>query len=145
MDLRPQTPAVGIMLLDDFDHTKFYKIECTCGDENHSVIVQVEADKDTEITVIHYTTEYTDFWHNRFRQEKSWAIKNTLLFNLNYFIRGWLNSLAHRIKITWDIWVKGHIKYQGSINMNQQQALNYANTIKQAIKSIQKTQNKGTL
>ena len=29
--------------------------------------------------------------------------------------------------------------------MNQQQALNYANTIKQAIKSIQKTQNKGTL
>lgn len=145
MDLKPQTPAEGIMLVNDFGDSKFYKVECTCGHEDHSITLHVEADKDTEITVVHYVTEHTDFWHNKFRQDKSFQIKNALLFQLNYLVRGWLNSFFHRIKITWDVWVKGQVKYQGNIIMNQQQALNYANTIKQAIEEVQKIQKKETV
>jgi len=44
----------------------------------------------------------------------------------------------NRFKIIWTLLTKGYVEYEASIVMTKQQALNYAETIKSAIKDVTK-------
>jgi hypothetical protein len=43
----------------------------------------------------------------------------------------------NRFQIIWTLLTKGYIEYQASIHMDRQQALNYAETLKSAIKDVE--------
>ena len=49
-----------------------------------------------------------------------------------------VNSLTRKIKLTWTLWTKGYVEYQGSLIMNKQVALNYAETLKSAVLDLEK-------
>jgi hypothetical protein len=42
-----------------------------------------------------------------------------------------------RFKIIWQLLTKGYVEYEGSLIMTQQQALNYAETLKSAINDVE--------
>lgn len=86
-----------------------YKIECDCTDDDHSHVIDIDAD-DHVISVTIYTTLTTNYW--------SW------------------NGLMTRLRLTWDIWTKGYATHQGSIVLREQVALNYAETLKSAINDL---------
>jgi hypothetical protein len=105
--MKAQTPAVGIMKTNDWGEAKAYKIECTCGDSNHTHNVWVEADELGLITVTTYTMVKSKWWSmNRFQK-------------------------------IWKLLTKGYVEYEGSVIMTQQQALNYAETLKSAIADVE--------
>jgi hypothetical protein len=56
-----EIPAEGIMKTHDWGNSKVYRVDCTCGDENHLHNVWIEAD-DHDITVSVYTTVKTNWW-----------------------------------------------------------------------------------
>ena len=109
MTVQPQTPAEGILLRKDFGDAKIYQVVCECGDDTHSHDVWVEPD-DHNITVTTYTQQKTNWWTH--------------------------NGLWTRLKLTWQLWIHGYIKYEASIIMSRQQALNYANTLQAAVKDV---------
>lgn len=111
-----QIPAEGISLEKEWGYSKMYRISCDCGDREHDIILDVEAE-DTGVNVKHYVTVETSWWN-----------KPTPFY--------WLNSLIHRCKITWEVWTKGSIKLEATTILTEQAALNYAETLKQAIQDV---------
>jgi hypothetical protein len=55
-----------------------------------------------------------------------------------YAIARWINGIYNRARITWHVWVKGYATYESTTLLNQQQALNYAETLRQAIEDVDK-------
>jgi hypothetical protein len=115
-----QKPAEGILLQKDFGNAKFYRIPCNCGDTDHDVTVEVEAEE-YGINVNHYVTVKTTWWD-----------KPTKFY--------WLNSLIHRCKLTWNIWINGHLEFEVTTAMSEQQAFNYAYTLNEAVKDVKRFQ-----
>ena len=109
--MTPQLPAEGILLQHDYGECKCYVISCECTDPDHEHFVEVEADN-FGVTVATHTTERS-----------------------KYFDNFW-DSLKRRISITWNIWVNGTIEYESSIIMTEQQAINYAETLKLAVSDV---------
>lgn len=136
MDLKPQEPAEGILKISDAPAFKHYHVECNCGNSDDDIDFIV-SETHGEIIVETYTTQKTAWWNDPFKQNKSFDIKNELLYELNYYARGFLNAISHRLRITWDVWVHGHVKYSQSTIMTPQQALNYSHTLKQAVENVQ--------
>lgn len=104
--MKAQTPAEGIMLQRDYGDAKTYHVECECTDPDHSHIVDVSADEDFGVTVEIWTTAETPVWR------------------------------TSRWKLIWELLTKGTVKYNVAIIMREQQALNYAEAIKQAITNV---------
>jgi len=50
----------------------------------------------------------------------------------------------NRFQIIWTLLTKGYIEYQASIHMSKQQALNYAETLKSAVKDVEEFRKKET-
>jgi hypothetical protein len=67
--------------------------------------------EDTGISITTYTTQKTKWWK------------------------------LNRWQKMWTLLTKGYIEYEASIIMNEQQALNYAETLKSAIKDVEKFRN----
>ena len=42
--MKPQTPAQGIMKLNDFGDSVWYKVDCSCGQDDDAIEFEVEAD-----------------------------------------------------------------------------------------------------
>ena len=132
--MKAQTPAEGILKRNDFGDSKFYQIVCGCGQEYHDHNMEVEADE-TGVNVNIYASPKTDYWSelvakrydidNPWAQEFDWAVKDVI------------NGLWTRIKLTWAIWAHGYIRTETVITLSEQQALNYAETLKQAVKDTQ--------
>ena len=137
MDLTPQTPAEGIMQTHNLPGFETYRVECSCGNEDDAIVFTVE-ETHGEVIVETYTTQKTSWWDDPFRQHKSYEIENPWLFELNYYVRGFLNALSHRLKVTWAVWIRGHVKYSQSTIMTPQQAINYAHTILKAVENVRK-------
>lgn len=135
--MTPQKPAEGILLSKEFPDSKYYSVPCSCGNPDDEIMFEVEVEDWGEITVNTYTTQKTSWWKDPFNQNKSYNYNSEFAYHLNYWFRGWLNGIAHRLKITWDVWVKGYVKYNQSTVMTKQQALNYAATLEQAIKDLE--------
>jgi hypothetical protein len=148
--MKAQPPAEGILKTNDFGDSKWYKVVCGCGQPDHSVDFEVEADV-TGVNVNTYVTAKTDYWNESIK--KRYDIDNPYLQELDWAIKDIWNGLVTRLKLTWTVWTKGYIRCETTIVMSEQQALNYAETLKSAVKdvetfknqSISKVNNKATI
>ena len=60
-ELTPQTPAVGILKQNDWGDSKWYYIQCDCGNEDCAHSVSIEADE-CDVAVHIYHTQRTKWW-----------------------------------------------------------------------------------
>jgi DNA-directed RNA polymerase alpha subunit len=131
--MKAETPAIGIMKTSEFGDSKFYKVVCGCGQPDHDVDFEVEA-SDTGINVNTYVTAKTNYWTET--TKKRYDIDSPWLQEWDWFWKDLVNGLVRRVKLTWEIWTKGYVKTESIIAMSEQQALNYAETIKSAIQDV---------
>jgi len=131
--MKIQTPAEGIMKTSEFGHSKFYKVVCSCGQPDHDINFEVEA-TDIDVSVNTYITVKTDYWSESVK--KRYDIDNPYLQELDWTLKDVVNGLVTRLKLTWTVWTKGYIKTESTIAMTEQQALNYAETLKTAIQDV---------
>ena len=137
--MKIQTPAEGIMLTADFDDSKFYKVVCSCGQSDHDIDFEVEA-ADTGVNVNTYVTTKTDYWTETVK--KRYDIDSQWLQELDWGWKDLVNALVTRMKLTWNVWTKGYIETQITIAMTEQQAMNYAETLKSAVGDVKKIRSK---
>jgi len=133
MTTKVQTPAEGIMLTSDFGDSKFYKVVCGCGQPDHDLNFEVEA-ADTGINVNTYVSAKSASWNEAVK--KRYDIDSPWLQEWDWFWKDLVNGFVCRVKLTWTIWTKGYVQTESTIAMSEQQALNYAETIKSAIKDV---------
>ena len=138
MDLKPQKPAEGILKSHEWGYSKMYHVVCGCGQPYHGHDVEVEADE-TGVNVNVYATLKTDYWTEQFRPK--YAIENVWLQEFDWFWKGIVNSVVRKIKLTWELWTTGTITQETTIMMSEQQALNYAETLKSAVKDVKQFRN----
>jgi hypothetical protein len=137
MTLEPQTPAEGISANTPVTNQLYrsYKVTCVCGDNEHDMHVEVEyANELDDVTVTIYTNQTTSFWDRAV--EPNYSMKSGWLEDLHFWWVGLVNGFAHRLRVTWDVWFNGHVKYQATTCMTAQQALNFAETLKNATHEI---------
>lgn len=107
--MKAQKPAMGILQTANWQDAKSYLVECECTDPNHAHNVWVEKDKDLDsISVTVYTKQTSPFWK------------------------------ASRWKLMWQLLTKGYVEVESTILFGKQQAINYAETIKTAVKDLSK-------
>lgn len=140
--MKAETPAQGIMKTGDFGDSKFYKVVCNCGQPDHEIDFEVEA-SDTGINVNTYVTAKTDYWSETFK--KRYDINSTWLQELDWVIKDLVNGFVSRVKLTWTVWSKGYIKTESTIAMTEQQAFNYAQTIKTAVQDVIEFKSRNTV
>jgi hypothetical protein len=131
--MKPQIPAEGIMKTGDYGDSKFYKVVCGCGQPDHEINFEVEA-ADTGVNVNTYVTTKSDYWSDVF--EKRYDIDSIWLQEFDWFWKDAVNGLVRRFKLTWQIWTKGYVQTESTIAMTEQQAMNYAETLKLAVKDV---------
>jgi hypothetical protein len=131
--MKIETPALGIMKTGEFGDSKFYKVVCGCGQPDHDIDFEVEADE-TGVNVNTYVTAKTDYWSEAVK--KRYDIDNEWQQEWDWFWKDLWNGLVTRVKITWLVWTKGYVETQTTIAMSEQQALNYAETLKSAIQDV---------
>jgi hypothetical protein len=131
--MKIETPALGIMKTGEFGDSKFYKVVCGCGQPDHDIDFEVEADE-TGVNVNTYVTAKTDYWSEAVT--KRYDIDNEWQQEWDWFWKDLWNGFVTRVKITWLVWTKGYVETQTTIAMSEQQALNYAETLKSAIQDV---------
>ena len=131
--MKAETPAEGIMKTGDYGNSKWYKVVCGCGQPDHNIDFEVEAD-DCSINVNTYVTTKTDYWGETFKRR--FDIDSVWLQEFDWFWKDLVNGFTRRVKWTWRIWTQGYVKTETTISMTEQQALNYAETLKSAIKDV---------
>jgi hypothetical protein len=133
--MKVQQPAEGILKTNDFGDSKWYHVVCGCGQPDHTLTVEVEAD-DMGVNVNTYATVKTDYWTDSVK--KRYDIDNPWLQEWDWFWKDLINGFFTRLRLTWDIWIKGYVRAETTITMSQQQALNYAETLKTSIEDVKK-------
>jgi hypothetical protein len=131
--MKSQTPAEGILKTNDFGNAKYYKVVCGCGQPDHDLDFEVEADE-TGVNVNTYVSAKTDYWTDAVK--KRYDIDNPWLQEFDWFWKDIFNGFVTRLKLTWTVWTKGYIRCESTIAMSEQQALNYAATLESAIKDV---------
>lgn len=131
--MKAETPAQGIMQTGEYGNSKFYKVVCGCGQPDHDIDFEVEA-AETGVNVNTYVTAKTDYWTETVK--KRYDIDSPWAQECDWFWKDMTNGLVTRLKLTWTIWTKGYVKTESTIAMSEQQALNYAETIKSAIADV---------
>jgi hypothetical protein len=132
--MNSQTPAEGILKTNDFGNSKWYQVVCGCGQPDHSLTVEVEADE-TGVSVNTYATVKTDYWTESVK--KRYDIDSPWLQEFDWFWKGLVNGFITRLKLTWDVWFKGYVRCETTTLMSKQQALNFSETLKDAIKDVE--------
>jgi hypothetical protein len=105
VDLIAETPARGILKVNEWGSSKLYKVVCECGSDDCTHTIDIEAE-DTGVTVTIYTQTRTNFW-----------------------------SMS-RWKHIWTLLVNGHVDFETNIHLSEQSALNYGETLKQAVQDV---------
>jgi len=131
--MKPQLPSEGILKTHDWGDSKVYKVVCDCGQPDHEHNVWIEADE-CGVNINIYTTVKTDCWSEELKPR--YDINNVWLQEVEWFWKGLYNSLARKIKLTKSIWSKGYVDFETTISMNEQAALNYSTTLKNAIADV---------
>lgn len=137
--MKAQKPAEGILKTNDYGNSKWYKVVCGCGQPDHSLDFEVEADE-TGVTVNTYVTAKTDYWSEVVK--KKYDIDNPYLQELDWTIKDIINGFFTRLKLTWSVWTKGYLQCETTIIMSEQQTINYAETLKQAAEDVKEFRNK---
>lgn len=137
--MKAQMPAEGIMRTHDYGDSKYYKVNCGCGQPWHEHEFEVEADE-CGVNVNLDVTLKTDYWTEWITQR--YNIENKVLQEADWFIKEFINGFIRKVKLSWELWTTGAITSNTTIHMTQQQALNYAETLKSAIKDVEEFRNK---
>lgn len=136
--MKAETPALGILRTNDFGNSKWYQVVCGCGQSDHTLTVEVEADE-LGVNVNTYATVKTDYWTDTVK--KRYDIDSPWLQEWDWFWKGLINGFVTRVKLTWTVWTKGYVKTESTITMSEQQTLNYAETLKSAVHDVKQFQN----
>jgi hypothetical protein len=139
--MKAQAPALGILRTNDFGDSKWYQVVCGCGQSDHTLTVEVEAD-DMGVNVNTYVTVKTDHWSQSVK--KRYDIDSPWLQEWDWFWKDLVNGVVTRLKLTWTVWTKGYVQTESTIAMSEQQALNYAETLKSAITDVKEFRRKET-
>jgi hypothetical protein len=131
--MKAQAPAEGILKTNDFGDSKWYHVICGCGQPDHTLTVEVEADE-MGVSVNTYATVKTDYWTDSIK--KRYDIDNPWLQEFDWVWKDLINGFLTRLRLTWDIWIKGYVRAETTALMSEQQALNYAETLKSAISDV---------
>ena len=131
--MKAEKPAEGILKTHDWGNSKWYHVVCGCGQPDHSLTVEVEA-QDTGVNVNTYATIKTDYWSEFVK--KRYDIDSEWQQEFDWFWKDLLNGLVTRLKLTWAVWTKGYLQAETTIAMSEQQALNFAETLKSAVKDV---------
>jgi hypothetical protein len=136
--MNTQLPAEGILKINDYGNSKWYHVVCGCGQPDHTLTVEVEADE-MGISVNTYATVKTDYWSEMV--EKRYDIDNPWLQEFDWFWKDLVNGFLTRLRLTWDIWIKGYVRAETTTLMSKQQTLNFAETLKSAITDVEDFEN----
>lgn len=131
--MKAQAPAEGILKRGDWGDSMWYQVVCGCGQETHDHEVEVEADE-TGVNVNVHLTVTSNHWSEIV--EKHYDIDNPWQQEFDWFWKDIVNGLWTRLKVTWEIWTTGTVKAQTTIAMTEQQALNYAKTLENAVRDV---------
>ena len=131
--MEAQRPAEGILKRHDWGDSKYYQVVCGCGQEYHDHNVEVEADQ-CGVSVNIYATFKTDYWTEALT--KRYDIDNEILQEADWRFKDFVNGFIRKVKLTWELWTTGAITSNTTIHMTEQQALNYAETLKSAIEDV---------
>jgi len=63
-------------------------------------------------------------------------IEIPILQSFDWFWKSIWNGLATRLRLTRDIWLHGYVKYEASLIMTEQQALNYSDTLLKSVEDV---------
>ena len=132
--MNPQIPAEGILLRRDYGDAKSYRIDCECGDEQHTHHVWIEAD-DSGVVVKAFVTETTNYWSESVA--KRYDIDNETFQQYDWVWKDFINGLVRRLKLTWSVWIKGRVEYESTLCMSKQQALNYAAVLNKSVSDVE--------
>jgi hypothetical protein len=132
--MKAQTPAEGILKKNDWGDCKVYEIVCDCGQANHNHNSFVEADE-TGVSVQTFISVKSDYWSETIKPR--YDIDSIWLQEIDWAVKGIVNSFINRVKLTWTLWTKGYVECETTLCMTKQQALNYAETLKSAIKDVE--------
>lgn len=139
--MKAQKPAEGILITHDWGDAKMYHVNCSCGNDDDSIQIGVEVTaNDHSIEVCHFTTQKTDYWTEAVKPR--YDIDNVWLQEFDWFWKGLWNGFCTRLRLTKNIWFDGYLKYQSTTIMTEQQTLNYAETLKSAVKDCREFHNK---
>jgi hypothetical protein len=136
--MKAQVPAEGILKTHDWGDSKVYKITCDCGQADHEHNVWVEADE-SGVNVNIYTTVKTDCWSEALKPK--YNIDSIWLQEFEWFWKGLYNGIVRRLKLTKSIWFEGYVDFETTVSMSKQQALNYSETLKLAVKDVESFRN----
>ena len=136
--MKSETPALGILRTNDFGHSKWYQVVCGCQQPDHTITFEVEADE-MGVNVNTYATVKTNYWNESVK--KRYDIDNPWLQEFDWAWKDLVNGLITRLKLTWSVWTQGYVKCETTIVMTEQQAFNYAETLKSAIKDVKEFRN----
>lgn len=131
--MEAQVPAEGILKMSDHGDSKFYHIACSCGNDDDAVTMEVEADE-CGVTVHFWNKVKTDYWNERWKAR--YDIDNEILQDIHWYWIGFINGIWDRLKLTWRIWAKGYLEKESWTILNEQQALNLSEVLKQSIVDV---------
>ena len=136
--LKAQVPAEGIYKNWDYGNSKSYVVNCVCGAPDDSIEFEISADEFNVEMVTHIISK--SVWaieivtpNCKYNNKK---IQNSWLYSIDEGTRSIINMVYRKIKLTAEVWFKGYITYHHSTAMTEQQALNYAETIKTALHDV---------
>lgn len=132
--MKTEQPAEGILKRNDYGDSKWYQVVCGCGQEYHDHNFEVEADE-LGVNVNLYITVKSNYWGEVV--EKHYDIDSPYLQEVDWFWKDLVNGIWNRLKVTWEVWTTGAVTAESTIAMSKQQALNYAETLKSAVKDVE--------
>ena len=74
--------------------------------------------------------------------KKRYDIDSIWLQEFDWAVKDIINGFVTRLKLTWTVWTKGYVQCETVITMTEQQALNYAETLKSAVKDVKEFKEK---
>ncbi len=131
--MKAETPAEGILKRGDYGDSKWYQVVCGCGQVYHDHNFEVES-SETGVDVNVHITVKSNYWGEIV--EKHYDIDSPYLQEVDWFWKDLVNGFWNRLKVTWEVWTTGAVTAQTTITMSEQQALNYAETLKSAVEDV---------
>lgn len=135
--MKAQKPAEGVMLTHDFGDSKYYRVDCNCGNEDDRIEVSIFLDDFDEIIIEFEATEKTDWWKKLWKYDV-YEIDNPWLFSIVNSLQELVNGIAHRLRVTRDVWFRGYVTYSSSTILSEQTALNFSAALASAVREIEK-------
>lgn len=126
------------MLTHDFTDSMFYRLSCTCGNEDDAIDLEIELDDETrEVSVHVYSTQKSKTWKDTVDFADPSVNDPNWLWDIKYRFCEFMSGLKHRCNVTWTVWTMGYVELQSTTIMTQQQALNWAEALRAGVNKLQ--------